>query len=63
MLSVQCKGCKHCLWTVGIGQGVRCTHALNQQFKMQHNQSPVMINEIPECLLYENKEQRRSTDQ
>lgn len=62
MLSVQCKGCKYCSWNVGIGQGVRCTNELNQHYKIHHTQAPILINEIPECSMYECKEHRRATD-
>ena len=52
MLMADCKGCIHRLWMVGIGQGVRCKHEDNQQYRKVNN-LPVIISYVPECTYYE----------
>ena len=56
MLTDKCKTCKHCLWMVGIGFGVRCSNDLNQKYKQEgdsHQNLSVLISRVPECDLFE----------
>lgn len=58
MLSNICKDCKHVIWMVSIGQGVRCSHPDNQKFipKKENKNLKVIISYVPiDCNYYEKK--------
>jgi hypothetical protein len=57
MLSKDCKFCVYCVWAVGIGQGVRCTHSENQKYKEKESEAPVIISYVPtKCSYYKRKQ-------
>jgi len=50
MLTKDCKNCKHCLWMVAIGFGVRCSHKENQKYissTEKYKDAPVIISYVP----------------
>lgn len=49
-----CGSCVYVKWMIGIGQGVRCTHPHNQQYK---SNDIVFITYVPaDCKYYERKD-------
>lgn len=58
MLSSDCINCKHVVWLIALGQGVRCKHPENQKYKKEGTTSktPVVIPNIPNgCEYFEGK--------
>jgi hypothetical protein len=54
-----CKKCKHVIWLVALGLGVRCKHEENQQHKLPTDKNlPVVVSRIPDgCIYYEKRGQ------
>ncbi len=62
MLTDDCRRCKHMVWMVGIGFGVRCRHPDNQHYKLAKDDQnmDVLISRVPDnCLLREAKWKRK----
>jgi hypothetical protein len=47
-----CKTCRHCMWMVGIGQGVRCKHPQNC---IPGQRRQPIIADIKDCKLKEER--------
>ena len=58
MLIKDCQDCKYCQRMIALGLGVRCSNELNQKYKTRNDSLIVVISEIPECNLFEDRRQR-----
>ena len=46
----RCRGCKFCSWSIGVGQGVMCTHS--SRYTPGPGRRPPQVSSIPECSLF-----------